>query len=78
MNFLLWYDDSKRSTDAKIRAALDAYRARFGTAATIVLTSAADTPPTPLQGGEGGCVAVRSESHIQRNNFWIGREEANT
>ena len=68
--FLLWFDDNPKRTPAeKIAAALEAYRARFGARATVVLTNEAER--CPVAG-----VEVRSEGYILKSNFWIGMVEA--
>lgn len=69
MTYLLIYDDSKKAVIAKIAAALDVYRDRFHAPATIVLVNASEL--VDIAG-----VAVRSESYIRPNNYWIGQEEA--
>lgn len=70
MLYLWWYDDNPKRTPAeKIAAALDAYRARFGAAPTVVLTNEAERCAV-----EG--VEVRSEGYIRKSNFWIGMVEA--
>jgi hypothetical protein len=66
----MWYDDNpKVSLVSKIEAAIDAYTRRFAISPNVVLVNASDV--TEYQG-----VHVRSVDHIQRNNFWVGREAA--
>jgi hypothetical protein len=66
MQFLMWYDDSKKETADKIRRALDAFRERFGYAATLVWVS--EGQAVPIAG-----VEVEPKSFIRMNNFWIGQ-----
>ena len=65
--YLMWFDDTKKPTPAKIAEAIAAYRERFGRPPTVVLTSEADRVDV-----EG--IEVRSETFIRPNNFWVGAE----
>ena len=65
--YLMWFDDTKKPTPAKIAEAVAAYRERFKYAPTVVLTSERDRVDV-----EG--IEVRSEAFIRPNNFWVGAE----
>ncbi len=66
--YLGWYDDDpKKAVALKIEEAVEAYVSRFRRRPNVVLVNEADK--TDVSG-----VAVRSESFIRRNNFWVGRE----
>lgn len=70
--YLYWYDDDKKKTVMqKLVAALDAYRVRFGYAATTILTNEAERIDMPG-------IEVRSETYIGKNIFWIGMVYADT
>lgn len=70
MLYLMYFDDNTKRTPAeKIAAAIDAYRARFGAAPTVVLTN--ENERVAVAG-----VEVRSEGYIRKSNFWIGMVEA--
>lgn len=69
--FLMWYDDNpKVATDAKIAAAISAYRERFrGAIPNLVLLNDEDLPLV----GEIG-IKVQATHTVRRNTFWIGLE----
>jgi hypothetical protein len=68
--YLMWYDDNpKVPLVRKVEAAVDAYTRRFAISPNVVLVNASDVVECPS-------VRVRSVDHIQRNNFWVGREAA--
>jgi hypothetical protein len=65
-----WFDDNPKKTAAfKIEEAIEAYVRRFGKRPNLVLVNEFDV--ADVKG-----VAVRPESFIRRNNFWVGWEEA--
>lgn len=69
--FLAWFDDNPRTPiPARIAAAIEAYRARFGFAPTVALVNAAELPDTPTIAG----VAVRAAAYVRKDNYWIGCE----
>lgn len=68
MSYLLWYDDSKGTTESKIHAAIAAYRDRFHEDATVVLTNADEL--VSIVG-----MVIESRGYIRLNNYWVGREE---
>ncbi|NOK64252.1 MAG: hypothetical protein GFH27_549323n9 [Chloroflexi bacterium AL-W] len=73
--FLGWFDDSKNlTTTQKISEAITAYIKRFKKTPNVVVVNEADRAslanPELVEG-----VAVRSESYMVPNNFWVGREE---
>ncbi|HEU4324966.1 MAG TPA: hypothetical protein VFS21_17635 [Roseiflexaceae bacterium] len=66
--YLGWYDDDpKKAVALKIEEAIEAYVSRFRRRPNVVLVNEADK-------ADVSGVAVRSESFIRRNNFWVGRE----
>lgn len=66
--YLGWFDDnSKKPTETKIAEAIQAYVDRYHTSPNVVLVNEAERV-------EVAGVAVRSESYIRRNNFWVGFE----
>jgi hypothetical protein len=67
MEYLLWYDDSKKPTPVKIAEAALRYRERYGIGPNTILVNAADVADVPG-------LTVRAEAYVRRNNFWIGRE----
>lgn len=68
--FLMWYDDSpKVSLSRKIEAAIAAYMDRFNITPNIVLVNEDEVV-------ERQDIKVRGVSHIRRNNFWVGLEDA--
>lgn len=64
-----WYDDSpKKPTAQKIREGAEAYAIRFNRPATLVKVNVQDVCDAP-----GLTIIVNS--FVQKNNFWIGRDE---
>jgi hypothetical protein len=72
--YLMWYDDHpKTAIPARLAAACAAYALRFGIPATLALLS----PEEAEQGHAAPAgVALRARAQLQRNTYWIGREEA--
>jgi hypothetical protein len=65
--YLGWFDDNaKKTATDKAKEAISAYSARFEHTPNVILVNAADLPI------ELGGIAVRAESYIRRNNFWVG------
>lgn len=69
MQYLGWFDDSKKPIEAKIADAVAAHQARFGTPPNVVLVNDASGAPATC----AGC-AVRVERYIRPNNFGVGVE----
>jgi hypothetical protein len=74
MLYLFWQDTNpKTPVPQRLEAACDAYAARFGRPATLALLS----PEEAEQGHAAPAgVALRARAQLQRNTYWIGREEA--
>ncbi len=70
--YMMWFDDNnKKSVERKIEEAIAAYMRHFKTRPNVVLVNEADR--TDLPG-----IQVRVASYVQRNNFWVGWEDAAT
>jgi hypothetical protein len=65
LDYLVWYDENVHKTAAeKIQEAMTVYILRFSEAPALVLVNSNDQT-------EIGGVSIRSESTVQRNNFWL-------
>jgi hypothetical protein len=70
VNYFVWYDENaQKSATEKIQEAMAAYVGKFAIAPNLVLVNSIDL-------AEIGGMMVRSESNIQRNNFWLARDES--
>lgn len=68
--YLGWYDDTpKKTAQMKIEEAVAAYVSRFHSRPNVVLVNEQDR-------ADVNGVAVRSETYMVRNNFWVGWEDA--
>lgn len=68
--YLAWYDaDRKKPTEQKIAEAHQRYVAKFGRQPLVCLVN-------PEDAVAGAVVEVRPLSHIGRNCFWIGSDDA--
>lgn len=69
--FLMWYDDNKKTTiTQRVHNAIEAYKARYSRAPSIVLMNDADFAALNAATVDG--VPVDSRSFIRVNNYWIG------
>lgn len=65
--YMIWFDDSKRTTEQKIAAGVVRYVERYDTHPNTVITN-------PTEVVEVAGVQVRGELRIRPNNFHIGIE----
>lgn len=63
--YILWFDDSKKSTTDKVVGACSAYHERYGVRPDVVLVNEVDLCVVPG-------IRVECAAHVPRNNFWIG------
>lgn len=69
--FLMWYDDKpKTSIDTKIADALQAFRERFHTDASVALISTDEMPAMAIKG-----VSIRVMQTVRRNTVWVGMRD---
>lgn len=68
MEFLLWFDDSKKPAITKLSDACRAYEARYGYWPTVAKVSEADKE------ARAAGVSVYVETYVRPNNFWVGKE----
>ena len=74
MAYLMWYEDNKKTTvTQRVQGGIDAYKARYGCAPSVVLVGADDF--TTLNAASVDGVPVDSRSFIRVNNYWIGLAE---
>ncbi len=69
---LLWYDNSGQELAAKVRAAAQGYRRRFGGDPNVCYVH-----PTMLTGAEEqrvNGIRVRPLQRILKHHFWVGEE----
>jgi hypothetical protein len=70
VNYYVWYDENaQKSTIEKIHEAIASYTNRFAIVPNLVLVHMDEK-------AELAGVEIRGERNIQRNNFWIGMEQA--
>jgi len=68
--YMMWFDDSnKKPVARKIEEAIAAYVKHFKTRPNVVLVNEADRIDLPD-------IRVRVAGYVQRNNFWVGWEDA--
>ncbi len=68
--YMMWFDDNTRKpVERKIDEAIKAYIRHFKTRPNVVLVNEADRADLPD-------IRVRVASYVQRNNFWVGWEDA--
>ena len=68
--YMMWFDDNnKKPVARKIEEAVAAYMRHFKTRPNIVLVNEADQVHLPN-------IRVRVAGYVQRNNFWVGWEDA--
>ncbi len=69
---MLWYDDSTRSLDDKVRRAAEFYSEKYGRQPTLCLVNPAtwDKPDAKSLG-----IEVRQARLVLPNHFWIGVDE---
>jgi hypothetical protein len=66
--FLVWFDDSKRSTvEDKINDARHSYQKRYGAPANVVYVH-------PSQVTEVKGIEVKGRKETQHDTFWVGVE----
>lgn len=69
--YLAIFEDSKKLNIAqRVHNAIDAYKARYSRAPSIVLMNDADF--AALNAGDVDGITVDGRSHIGRNNYWAG------
>ncbi|MGB9753118.1 MAG: hypothetical protein C0183_08605 [Roseiflexus castenholzii] len=70
--YMMWFDDNnKKPVERKIDEAVAAYMRHFKTRPNVVLVNEADHIDLPG-------IRVRVAGYVQRNNFWVGWEDAAT
>lgn len=70
--YMMWFDDSaKKPVERKIEEAIAAYIRHFKSRPNVVLVNEADRTTLPD-------IQVRVAGYVQRNNFWVGWEDAAT
>lgn len=74
---LLWYDDSARTLDEKVRAACAHYAQKFSVAANTVYVhpSAIETGPTTVMTSNGGAHVIADKATLLHHYFAV-REDA--
>ena len=69
--YLGWFDpDKKRPASAKLAAACERYRSKFGQEPTLCLTH----PDTAAALADVEGVDIQARNHVARNTFFVGRE----
>lgn len=70
--YMMWFDDNtKKPVARKIDEAVEAYMRHFKTRPNVVLVNEADRIDVPG-------IRVQVAAYVQRNNFWVGWEDAAT
>jgi hypothetical protein len=70
VDYYVWYDENaQKPAIEKIHEAIAAYTNRFAIAPNLVLVHVDEK-------AELAGVVIRGERNIQRNNFWVGMQEA--
>jgi hypothetical protein len=68
--YIMWYDDNPKRTFAqRIADACEAYKARMGTPATLVLLNDEEAPLAEAPAG----VRLQPTSTVRRNTYWAGQ-----
>ncbi len=69
--YLVWFDDDrKKTTEFKLKEAMDAYERRFHKHPNVILVSEQDRVETSTG------IRLRPRSYIRPSNFYVGFEEA--
>jgi hypothetical protein len=71
---MLWFDDSARSTDEKIKRAVAFYAEKYGRAPTLCMVH----PTTAQAEGVVGGVQVRPARSVLPHHFLVGIEDEKT
>lgn len=69
--YLCWFQDDKRTTVAqRVHNAIEAYKARFSRAPSVVLMNTDEL--ATLNAGAVDGIAVDGKAYIHSSNYWVG------